>query len=75
MIGKWMQRNGIEIIFEVKGIVMEKVLVKFNLVESEMIKIMKEKGKGDEEEEIQIGESGWKELRYVKLKKIKWGMI
>lgn len=75
LLGPWLARNGIEILFAVPGIVLATVFVTFPFVARELIPLMEEQGTGDEEAAISLGADGWQVFRYVTLPNIKWGLL
>ncbi len=75
LLGPWLLRHGIEILFAVPGIVLATVFVTFPFVARELIPLMQEQGTGDEEAAISLGASGWQAFRYVTLPNIKWGLL
>ena len=73
--GPWLQERGIEIVFAVPGIVLATVFVTFPFVARELIPLMDELGKADEEAALTLGASGWQTLWYVTLPNIRWGLL
>lgn len=75
VLGPWLSRHGIEILFAVPGIVLAAMFVTFPFVARELIPLMQEQGTGDEEAAISLGANGWQAFRYVTLPNIKWGLL
>lgn len=75
VLGPWLSRHGIEILFAVPGIVLATMFVTFPFVARELIPLMQEQGTGDEEAAISLGATGWQTFRYVTLPNIKWGLL
>lgn len=75
VLGPWLSRHGIEILFAVPGIVLATMFVTFPFVARELIPLMQEQGTGDEEAAISLGANGWQTFRYVTLPNIKWGLL
>ncbi|PWL19373.1 sulfate ABC transporter permease subunit CysW [Falsochrobactrum shanghaiense] len=75
LLGPWLSRHGIEILFAVPGIVLATLFVTFPFVARELIPLMQEQGTGDEEAAISLGATGWQTFRYVTLPNIKWGLL
>ena len=75
MLGPWLGRHGIEILFAVPGIVLATVFVTFPFVARELIPLMQEQGTGDEEAAISLGATGWQTFWHVTLPNIKWGLL
>ena len=75
LVGPWLQANGIEVLFALPGIVLAPLLVTFPFVARELIPLMEEQGKGDEEAAVSLGASGWQAFRRVTLSNVKWGLL
>jgi sulfate transport system permease protein len=75
LIGPWLQRHGIEIIFAVPGIVLATVFTTLPFVARELIPLMEEQGTTDEEAALSLGASGFKTFLRVTLPNIKWGLL
>jgi sulfate transport system permease protein len=74
-IGPWLQEHDIEIIFAVPGIVLATVFVTFPFVARELIPLMAEQGRDDEEAALSLGASGWQTFWFVTLPNIRWGLL
>ena len=74
-IGPWLQRNGIEIIFALPGIVLATLFVTLPYVARELIPLMQEQGTQDEEAALTLGASGWQTFRLVTLPNVKWALL
>jgi sulfate transport system permease protein len=74
-LGPWLQANGIEIIFAVPGIVLATMFVTFPFVARELIPLMQEQGRDDEEAALSLGASGWQTFYRVTLPNIRWGLL
>ncbi len=75
LLGPWLSKHHIEILFAVPGIVLATVFVTFPFVARELIPLMQEQGSGDEEAALSLGANGWQAFRYVTLPNIKWGLL
>ena len=75
LIGPFLQRHGIEIIFAVPGLVLATIFVTFPFVARELIPLVEEQGKTDEEAALTLGASPWTMFRTVTLPNIKWGLL
>ena len=64
-----------QIIFAVPGIVLATVFVTFPFVARELIPLMQEQGRDEEEAARSLGASGWTVFRRVTLPNIKWGLL
>ncbi len=74
-LGPWLAANDIRIIFAVPGIVLATVFITFPFVARELIPLMMEQGKEDEEAAISLGASGWQTFWHVTLPNIRWGLL
>jgi sulfate/thiosulfate transport system permease protein len=73
--GEWLTANNVNIIFAVPGIVLATIFVTFPFVARELIPLMVEQGKSDEEAAISLGASGWQAFWHVTLPNIRWGLL
>src|SRR5262249_52883914 len=71
----WLKRHGIEIIFAVPGIVLATIFVTFPFVARELVPLMQEQGKRDEEAALSLGAGGIKTFFRVTLPNIKWALL
>ena len=74
-MGAWLSARGISIIFAAPGIVLATVFVTLPFVARELIPLMAERGKDDEEAALLLGANGWQTFRRVTLPGIKWGVF
>jgi sulfate transport system permease protein len=74
-IGPWLKAHDIQIIFALPGIVIATVFVTFPFVARELIPLMQEQGREDEEAAIVLGAGGWQIFRRVTLPNIRWGLL
>jgi len=75
LLGPWLARHGIQILFAVPGVVLATIFVTFPFVARELIPLMEDQGTGDEEAAISLGASGWQTFLHVTLPNIKWGLL
>ena len=75
LFGGWLQAHRIEIIFALPGIVLATIFVTFPFVARELIPLMQELGKADEEAALTLGASPWRMFFTVTLPNIKWGLL
>ena len=73
--GPWLVDHGVRIIFAVPGIVLATILVTFPFVARELIPLMQEQGRADEEAALALGASGFKTFLRVTLPNIRWGLL
>jgi len=73
--GPWLAAHDVRIIFAVPGIILATVFITFPFVARELIPLMLEQGKADEEAAISLGASGWQTFWHVTLPNIRWGLL
>ena len=73
--GPWLVDHGVRIIFAVPGIVLATILVTFPFVARELIPLMQEQGRADEEAALALGATGFKTFLRVTLPNIRWGLL
>jgi sulfate transport system permease protein len=73
--GPWFIDHGVKIIFAVPGIVLATIFVTFPFVARELIPLMQEQGKQDEEAALSLGASGFRTFVRVTLPNIKWALL
>jgi sulfate transport system permease protein len=71
-IGPWLKAHDIQIVFALPGIVLATVFVTFPFVARELIPLMQEQGREDEEAAIVLGAGGWQIFWRVTLPNIRW---
>jgi len=74
-LGPWLRAHDVQIIFAVPGIVLATVFVTFPFVARELIPLMQEQGRGDEEAARSLGASGLQTFWHVTLPNIRWGLL
>jgi sulfate transport system permease protein len=73
--GPWLMEHGLKVIFAVPGMVLATVFITFPFVARELIPLMLEQGKDDEEAALSLGASGWQTFWHVTLPNIRWGLL
>ncbi len=73
--GGWLGEHDIQIMFAIPGIVLATIFVTFPFVARELIPLMQEQGKEQEEAAITLGASGWKMFWRVTLPSVKWALL
>ena len=73
--GPWLSAHGVKIIFAVPGIILATVFITFPFVARELIPLMMEQGKSDEEAALSLGANGWQTFWHVTLPNIRWGLL
>ncbi len=74
-LGPWLAEHDIKIIFAVPGIVLATIFITFPFVARELIPLMMEQGRDDEEAAVSLGASGWQTFWHVTLPNIRWGVL
>ncbi|MEO0033613.1 MAG: sulfate transporter permease subunit CysW [Pseudomonadota bacterium] len=75
VLGPWLAAHDLKIIFAVPGIVLATVFITFPFVARELIPLMMEQGKDDEEAALSLGANGWQTFWHVTLPNIRWGLL
>jgi sulfate transport system permease protein len=75
MVGGWLVANGYPIIFAVPGIVLATMFITFPFVARELIPVMTEQGRSEEEAALTLGASGWRAFFTVTLPNIRWALL
>ncbi|HLP40877.1 MAG TPA: sulfate ABC transporter permease subunit CysW [Fibrobacteria bacterium] len=73
--GPWLEAHDIKVIFAVPGIVLATIFITFPMVARELIPLMEEQGKDEEEAALTLGANGWQTFWHVTLPNIKWGVL
>lgn len=73
--GDWLGDHDIQIMFAIPGIVLATMFVTFPFIARELIPLMQEQGKEQEEAAITLGASGWKMFWRVTLPSVKWALL
>ena len=73
--GHELRDHNIKIIFALPGIVLATIFVTFPFVARELIPLMIDQGKDEEEAAVSLGASGFQTFMRVTLPNIKWGLL
>lgn len=73
--GGWLVSLGYPIVFALPGIVLASLFVTFPFVARELIPVMIEQGRAEEEAALTLGASGWRVFRTVTLPNIRWALL
>jgi sulfate transport system permease protein len=73
--GPFLKEWDIKIIFNVTGLVLATIFVTFPFVARELIPLMQEQGRDEEEAAISLGASGWRTFWHVTLPNVAWGLL
>lgn len=74
-IGGIMVDGGYPIVFALPGIILASMIVTFPFVARELIPVMIEQGRAEEEAALTLGASGWRTFRTVTLPNIRWALL
>ena len=74
-IGGWMVAQGYPIVFALPSIILASMFVTFPFVARELIPVMIEQGKAEEEAALTLGASGWRIFFTVTLPNIRWALL
>lgn len=69
-----LQENNLAIVFAVPGIILATVFVTFPFITRELVPVMENQGRSEEEAAATMGASGWTIFRRVTLPNIKWAL-
>jgi sulfate transport system permease protein len=75
VLGPYLSKHDIKIIFAVPGIIIATTFVTFPFVAREVLPHMQSQGHSEEEAALTLGASGWQVFFRVTLPKIKWSLI
>lgn len=74
-LGKILDEHNIKIIFALPGIILVTIFVTIPFIARELIPLMQEQGKDEEEAALSLGASGLKTFLKITLPNIKWGLL
>ena len=75
VFGEWLIAHDVKIVFAIPGIVLATMFVTFPFVARELIPVMVEQGRTEEEAALTLGASGWRTFRTVTLPNIRWALL
>ncbi|ULB11273.1 sulfate ABC transporter permease subunit CysW [Cereibacter azotoformans] len=75
LIGGWLVANGYPVVFAIPGIVLATMFITFPFVARELIPVMTEQGRAEEEAALTLGASGWRMFLTVTLPNIRWALL
>lgn len=75
LFGGWLVAQGYPIIFALPGIALATMFVTFPFVARELIPVMIEQGRAEEEAALTLGASGWRVFRTITLPNIRWALL
>jgi sulfate/thiosulfate transport system permease protein len=75
LIGGWLVGQGYPVIFALPGIVLATMFVTFPFIARELIPVMIEQGRSEEEAALPLGVGGWRVFFTVTLPNIRWALL
>lgn len=75
LVGGWLVASGHPVVFALPGIVLATLFVTFPFVARELIPVMIEQGRAEEEAALTLGASGWRTFLTVTLPNIRWALL
>jgi sulfate transport system permease protein len=75
MLGPWLVKHDLQIIFAVPGIVLATIFVTFPFIARELIPLVEAQGQEEEEAAVTLGATGWQTFFRISLPNMKWGLI
>ncbi len=73
--GEWLNDHDLQVMFAVPGIVLATIFITFPYVARELIPLMQEQGREQEEAALTLGASGWQTFFRVTLPSVKWALL
>ena len=74
-LGPWLAANDLRVIFAVPGIILVILFGTLPFVARELIPLMQQQGKDEEEASLTLGANGWRTFLRVTLPNIKWALL
>ncbi|MDO5642047.1 MAG: sulfate ABC transporter permease subunit CysW [Paracoccus sp. (in: a-proteobacteria)] len=75
VLGTWLIANDLNIVFAFPGILLATLFVTFPFIARELIPVMIEQGRAEEEAALTLGASGWRVFFTVTLPNIRWALL
>lgn len=74
-LGGWLVAQGHPVVFALPGIVLATLFITFPFVARELIPLMIEQGRAEEEAALTLGATGWRTFWTVTLPNIRWALL
>ncbi|PZX14493.1 sulfate transport system permease protein [Palleronia aestuarii] len=74
-LGGWLVASGYPVVFALPGIVLATLFITFPFVARELMPVMIEQGRAEEEAALTLGASGWRTFLTVTLPNIRWALV
>lgn len=75
LAGGWLVAQGWPVVFALPGIALATMFVTFPFVARELVPVMIEQGRAEEEAALTLGAGGWRIFRTVTLPNIRWALL
>ena len=75
LVGPWLMAHDVHLIFAVPGIVLATTFITVPFVARELIPLMQEQGRDEEEAAISLGANGWQTFWHVTLPNVRWALL
>ena len=75
LVGGWLVGHGLPVIFALPGIILATMFVTFPFVARELVPVMIEQGRAEEEAALTLGATGWRTFFTVTLPNIRWALF
>jgi sulfate transport system permease protein len=75
VLGQWLIAHDMKIVFAFPGLLLATMFVTFPFVARELIPVMTEQGRAEEEAALTLGGSGWRVFRTVTLPNVRWALL
>jgi sulfate transport system permease protein len=73
-VGGWLERNGIQVIFSLPGMVLATIFVSLPLVVRAIVPVLEEMGEEQEQAAHTLGASRWQTFRRITIPSIRWAL-
>ena len=74
-LGTWLQAHDLRIVFAFPGLLLATLFITFPFVARELIPVMTEQGRAEEEAALTLGASGWHMFCTVTLPNVRWALL
>ena len=75
VFGQWLSDHNLKIVFALPGLVLATIFVTFPFIARELIPLMEEQGRDEEEAALVLGASGLRTFWSITLPNVRWGLL